>query len=365
MDKARALVLEKPRTLSLRTYELPEIHDDDALLRIEACGLCGTDHEQYTGAIPSGFEFVPGHESVGILEEIGPNAAKNWGVGQGDRVAVEVFQSCHQCPNCTSGNYRQCSSHGIGDMYGFIPVSKEPSLWGGYASHQYLSPDSIVHKVPDGLDPVVATLFNPLGAGIRWGSTIPQVAPGEIVVILGPGIRGICAVVAAKLAGASFIAITGKGPRDKSRLDTASRFGADLAIDIDEIDPDKALTSACGTLADVVVNVTAKAPSAIGQAIKLVRPGGRIVMAGTSGSPETPGLWPDLIVYKEITIFGALGVDSVSYRKALEILADQSFPFQELDRKTAQLESAGNLILEMAGETGSTPPIHGVLLPHL
>jgi alcohol dehydrogenase len=71
---ARALVLERPRRLALREIPLPDI-GDDALVRVEACGLCGTDHEQYTGALAAGFAFVPGHETVGIVETIGPRAA--------------------------------------------------------------------------------------------------------------------------------------------------------------------------------------------------------------------------------------------------------------------------------------------------
>lgn len=63
----RALVLEAPRRLVVRQYRLPRIGDDDALVRVEACGLCGTDHEQYTGELAGGFAFVPGHETVGTI----------------------------------------------------------------------------------------------------------------------------------------------------------------------------------------------------------------------------------------------------------------------------------------------------------
>ena len=79
---------------------LPAIGDDDALLHVEACGLCGTDHEQFTGELFPGFAFVPGHESVGIIERIGNRAAARWGVREGDRVAVEVFLSCGTCAAC-------------------------------------------------------------------------------------------------------------------------------------------------------------------------------------------------------------------------------------------------------------------------
>ena len=91
---AAGLVLTAPRRFELRRFELPDVGEDHGLLRVEACGLCGTDHEQYTGHIPSRHAFIPGHEVVGIVEQVGARAAERWGVEVGQRVAVEVFQSC-------------------------------------------------------------------------------------------------------------------------------------------------------------------------------------------------------------------------------------------------------------------------------
>ena len=165
--QARALVLEAPRSLRARTLPLPEIGDDDALLRVEACGLCGTDHEQYTGALPLGYPFVPGHEAVGIIDAIGPRAAERWSVELGDRVAVEPFQRCGACHRCLVGDYRHCDRHGLRDAYGFISVDRPPGLWGGYAEYQYLGPDAVVLPVPENLDPVLATAFNTMAARLR------------------------------------------------------------------------------------------------------------------------------------------------------------------------------------------------------
>lgn len=363
MTAARALVLEEPRRLVERSLPIPEIGDDDGLLRVEACGLCGTDHEQYTGALPAGFAFVPGHESVGRIEAIGPRAAQRWGVTVGDRVAVEVFQSCGTCPHCAGGLYRRCERHGMRDMYGFMPVATEPGLWGGYAEVQYLAPDSLLLPVPESLDPVVATLFNPVGAGIRWGVTVPGTGPGDVVAVLGPGVRGLAACAAAKEAGASFVAVTGVGPRDAARLALAKDFGADLAIDVSTTDANEALRGATGGLADVVVDVTAKAPAALAQAVGLARVGGTIVLAGTRGSAETPGFWPDLVVYKELRILGALGVDAPAYRAALDLLATGRYPFADLPRRVVGLDGAEDLVRTMAGETDAEVPVHGVITP--
>jgi alcohol dehydrogenase len=359
----QALVLQEPRTLVDRQFPRPDLGEDDGLLRVEACGLCGTDHEQFTGALPGGFAFVPGHETVGVIEAVGPAAADRWGVEEGDRVAVEVFLSCRACPPCRAGEYRHCRRHGIGDMYGYIPADRPPGLWGGYAELQYLAPDSILHVLPSSLDPVLATVFNPLGAGIRWAATMPGTSTGDVVAVLGPGIRGLCSAAAAKRAGASFVMVTGLGSRDADRLALASRFGADLAIDACGSDPATALKRATGGLADIVVDVTAKAPAALAQAIGLARPGGTVVVAGTRGSPDTPGFWPDLIVYKELRILGALGVDAPAYRAAIELLASGRFPFADLPRRCERLGGAGDLLRAMAGEGDDPAPVHGVLVP--
>ena len=356
-------MLESPHKLVARDFAIPDVGEYSGLVRVEACGLCGTDHEQYTGDLFGGFAFVPGHETVGILETVGDAAARRWGVGPGDRVAIEVFQSCRSCEACASGEYRRCTNHGITDMYGFIPADRPPGLWGGYAEYQYLGPDSMVVPVPDGVDAVLATVFNPLGAGIRWGVTVPGTSAGDVVAVLGPGIRGLCTVAAAKEAGAAFVMVTGVGPRDHERLELASRFGADLAVDVSQQDPVAALRSAAGTLADVVVDVTAKAPAAFAQAIALARPAGTVVVAGTRGREPAEAFSPDTIVYKELRLLGALGVDAVAYKAALELLASRRYPFEELPRRVVGLDDAGELLAAMAGESAVTAPVHGVIVP--
>jgi alcohol dehydrogenase len=361
---ARALVLERPRRLVLHELPLPDVADNDALVRVQACGLCGTDHEQYTGELAGGFAFVPGHETVGIIETIGPRAAQRWGVAAGDRVAVEVFQSCRDCKACVNGEYRRCERHGLTDMYGFIPVERAPGLWGGYAEYQYLAPDSMVLPVPDALEPAVATVFNPLGAGIRWGATIPGTGPGDVVAVLGPGIRGLCVAAAAKDAGAEFVMMTGLGDRDADRLALAPRFGVDLVVDVAVDDPVAALRDATGGLADVVVDVTAKAPAAFAQAIELARPAGTVVIAGTRGwGTGAPGFVPDMVVLKELRIVGALGVDATAYRAALDLLASGRYPFADIPRRCVGLDAAEDLLATMAGERDGVPPVHGVVTP--
>jgi alcohol dehydrogenase len=357
------MVLEAPRRLVRRDLPVPEVGDDDAVLRVEACGLCGTDHEQYTGLLPGPGPFVPGHETVGVIEHIGPAAAERWGVGEGERVAVEVFLSCGTCDACAGGGYRRCREHGMRDMYGFVGVERPPGLWGGYATHQYLAPHSLVLPVPDALDPVHATLFNPVGAGIRWGVTVPGTTAGDVVAVLGPGIRGLSVVAAVREAGARFVLVTGAGARDADRLEAARAFGADLTVDVTSTDPVAALQEATGGLADVVVDVTARAPAAFAQAVQLARVGGTVVVAGTRGVAETPGFHPDHLVYKELRVLGALGVDAPAYRAALDLLASGRYPFADLPREVVGLDGLDGLLRRLAGEAAGDRPVHAVVVP--
>jgi alcohol dehydrogenase len=363
VSTATALVLEGPRTMVQRTFPIPAVGENDGILRVEACGLCGTDHEQYTGAMSAGFAFIPGHEIVGVIEEIGPAAAERWGVSRGDRVAVEVFQTCRACDECLAGDYIRCRRYGLKDMYGYVPVETKPALWGGYASHLYLSEDALVLPVPAALDPVTATLFNPLGAGIRWGVTLPGTKAGDVVAVLGPGIRGLSALVAAKAVGAEFVMVTGHGERDRPRLETATKLGADLVVDVSTTDPATALRAAAGRLADVVVHVAANAPTALGQATACAAQGATIVVGGMQGDAQgTPGFHPDTLVRKVLRIVGARGVDATAYREAIKLLAAGS-PLAEVPRRTAGLPGVEDLIHLMSGAGDQAPPIHGVVTP--
>jgi alcohol dehydrogenase len=362
-SRADALVLEAPRTLRRRALPLPPVGDDDGILRVEACGLCGTDHELYTGAITPGYAFVPGHEAVGVIEAVGDRAAERWRVAAGDRVAVQAFLACGSCGPCRRGDQRLCRRHGLADMYGLTSVDRPPGLWGGYATHQYLAPDSLLLPVPRSLTPAVAVAFNPVGAGIRWAAKRPGTKAGAVVAVLGCGIRGLAAAAAAKEAGAGFVMVTGAGERDHPRLAQAGRFGADLVVDVRAEDPVRRLRAEANVAgADVVVDVTAKAPEAFAQAVALARAGGTVVVAGTRGGGGTPGFDPDHLVYKELRLLGALGVDTADYQAALDLLARETYPFAELARETVGLDGAAALLETMAGERG-VPPVHAVIAP--
>ena len=361
-SRVRALVLEAPRRLVAHEFAMPEIGDDDAVLRVEACGLCGTDHELWSGSMKKNLPIVPGHEAVGIIDRIGGAASARWGVREGDRVGVAPRQACGTCATCASGDPRGCELH-RGDTYGSIPLSTTPSLWGGYGEYQYLSPHSQLVRIPHELDPVVAAMFNAVANGIRWGVVVPQTKPGDVVAVLGPGIRGLAAAAAAREAGASFVMVTGRGPRDADRLALATRFGADLAVDVAVDDPAEALRSAAGSLADVVVDVTAMAPAAFVQALAIAKERGTVCVAGIHGDSPVPDFRPDVIVLKELRIIGTRGTDRPEFEAAVRLLSAGTYPFADVPMRVAALDDVSELLATMAGERDDGPPPFSVLVP--
>jgi alcohol dehydrogenase len=347
--------------MAVRRIEVPAIGADDALLRVEACGLCGTDHENWSGAIHRTLPLIPGHEAVGRIEAIGEQAALRWRLAVGDRVGVAPRQACGSCPPCAAGDPRGCANHG-GDTYGSIPLATAPGLWGGYAEVQYLSPDSQLVPIPADLDPSLACMYNAVANGIRWGAVVPGTKPGDVVAVLGPGVRGLSAAAAAREAGARFVMVTGHGERDAPRLRLASDFGADLAVDVAVDDPVAALRQAAGRLADVVVDVTAMAPSAFVQAIDLAADNGTVCVAGIHGDGPVVGFRPDTIVLKQLRVIGTRGTDLPEFRAAVKLLSSRRYPFDRIPRRTADLDHLPGLLEIMAGESDETPPPFAALV---
>lgn len=363
--KARAIVQTGPRQLERRDLPIPEIDDESALLRIEACGICGSDVEQYTGTIPVRLPLIPGHEPLGIIEKIGDRAAKRWGVNVGDRVAVETLIPCGHCRACVEGRYQVCRGRGGMFGYAYVPLSRPPGLWGAYADYMYLDPHSIVHPIKKDLAPEIAVMFNPLGAGFRWAVEIPDTGPGDTVLILGPGQRGLASVIAARAAGADQIIVTGL-TRDAKKLAVAKELGADHTIDVEQEDlRDRVKELTGGRGADVVVEVSSYATAPVADSLYLAATGGRVVLAGVKGLKEVPGFVSDVIVFKELVIHGAFGVTSHSYRSAIRLIESGKVPLEKMHTHDFALEEAETAIQTLAGEGPGEASIHSCLLPNL
>lgn len=360
---SRAIVQTGPRQLELREFPLPEISDDSALLRIEACGICGSDVEQYTGTIPVRFPLIPGHEPLGVIANIGDRAARRWGVNVGDRVAVEALIPCGHCRDCLNGRYQSCRGRGTMFGHAYVPLSTPPALWGGYADFMYLDPHSIVHKVSKDVPASTAVMFNPIGAGFRWAVEIPRTGPGDCVVILGPGQRGLASVIAARAAGAATIIVTGL-TRDAAKLDLARAFGADFVIDVEQEDVRRRVSELTnGRGADVVLEVSSYATGPVADALFLAAPGGRVVLAGVKGFKPVERFLSDLIVVKELTVQGAFGVTYDAYEAAIRLIESGRVPLERMHTHDFPLERAEEAILTLAGELPGAASIHSCLIP--
>lgn len=364
--KTRAVVQTGPRALEMRDIAIPDITDESALLRLEACGICGSDAEQYNGVIQVPLPLIPGHEPLGIIERIGDKAAARWGVDVGDRVAVETLIPCGHCRSCIQGRYNIC--RGRSDRlfgYAYVPLSREHGLWGAYADYMILDPHTIVHKISKDLAPEIAVMFNPLGAGFRWAVEIPKTGPGDTVLILGPGQRGLASVIACRAAGADKIIVTGL-TSDAHKLALALEFGADAVIDIEQEDARKrVLELTDGRGADVVVEVSANAPEPVAEALHYVTLGGRIVLAGVKGRKAVPNFISDLVVGKELTIYGVLGVTTKAYDSAIRLLESGRVPVEKMHTHDFSLENAELAIQTLAGEIEGDASIHSCLRPDL
>jgi alcohol dehydrogenase len=341
MATAHAAVLTGPRKLEMRDFKLPEIGPDDGILRVEANGLCGTDYYQYlckfeigTGKLP----IIPGHEPIGWIEKIGAEAAKRWKVAEGDRVVLKAPLPCGHCRQCKMGATQRCEKRMGYGLY--ISTDVPPSLWGGYATHLYLHPNAEMEKAPTNIPSDVLTLFNPLSGVVHWLLEIPKLRKNEHVVILGPGQRGILAVLAARHAGAKSITISGL-PQDARRLALAKELGADAIVDVSKEDiVERVRHVTGGEMADVVLDMSAGSTEPVLQALDLARRGGRIVLAGLKNGKPVNGLMTDKIVGNELQLLGGFASTFGSLEIALEILKAHQDELGKLCSHSFGLEQA-------------------------
>jgi threonine dehydrogenase-like Zn-dependent dehydrogenase len=227
----------------------------------------------------------------------------------------------------------------------------------------YLHPNSVIHRMSADLPAELAVMFNPLGAGFRWAVEMPETQPGETVVILGPGQRGLASVIACREVGAGTIIVSGLAA-DADKLALAKVFGADHTIDVDNenvVHRVKELTNGRG--ADVVVDVSAYATQPVVDALSLVRPGGRVVLAGVKGFKAVEGFISDLVVLKEIKILGAIGVTASGYRSAIRLLESGRIPVEKMHTHNFALADAELAIRTLARQVPNDESIHSCLLP--
>jgi threonine dehydrogenase-like Zn-dependent dehydrogenase len=362
----KAMVQVGPRAMELTELARPTIGDDEALIRVEACGICGSDIHMYDpdpthGGAVMEFPVIRGHEPVGVVEEIGADAARRHRLVVGDRVAVDPFLRCGSCRYCLGGKGELCvggaSQH---NTYAMIPLAVGSGLWGGFATHLVATAQTVLYKVPAHVPATRAALFNVLGAGVKWCIDVGGATLGSSVVVLGSGQRGISCAVSALEVGAEFVAVTGLSA-DAHKLAVATELGVHEAIDVERDDPVQVVLDRYESGVDLVIDTTPGYAGAIGDALAMVRTGGRIVLAGTKGRP-VDGVALDQVIRKEVTIHGVLGTGADHYRRAVAMIATTDLPLELLQTHVFPLEQVEHGIQLLAGEVvDDRPPLNIVI----
>jgi len=293
----RAVVFLGDERFEVREFPRPTPPPGGAVLRVEAVGLCGSDVAQFHGIhlIPgaSAFPVVPGHEIVGRVESLAPDA--RLGVAEGTRVAVDEILG-----------FDPLLVYGYSDMTGEGRVG----LWGGYGEYMEILPGTRLHPLSTELPAEQLTVFEPLANAVNWVET---------VVIQGPGHQGLAVLEAVLAAHPSTVLVTGTSS-DGLRLDTARAIGAHHTVMVDLDDVGAVVSDLThGQGADVVFDV-ATAVQTVPSAVELVRTRGRVLLAGLKHMQPVPNLVTDLIVLKGLRVFGGSGFTPESMAAAVALI---------------------------------------------
>jgi 2-desacetyl-2-hydroxyethyl bacteriochlorophyllide A dehydrogenase len=300
----RAAVLHGPR--DLRVEPVPDLSPGpgEAVVRVRAVGLCGTDYRIWTGERPVTYPLVMGHEFIGEVLGVGAGVSN---VRVGEKVAVEPNYSCGACPLCREGNRNLCLARtavGIDVDGGLAEQARLPArvCW---PAPRELSDDQLLLAEP------LAVVTRAVGRG--------EPRAGETAAVLGVGTLGLLGVQVLKARGLSVLAVG----RTEAGLDVARALGADAvaaatatATAATPASMARALSGREGV--DLVIE-TAGTPEAVGQAIELARPGGRIVLTGLPHAPSSVDFF--WVVRRELAILGSM-IYQAEFPDAIRLLAE-------------------------------------------
>jgi L-iditol 2-dehydrogenase len=214
----KALVYTKPYSFKYSDFPNPAVGDDDVLVRVKACGICGSDVHGFTGKtgrrIPP---LIMGHEAAGIVEGLGKNVS---GFEKGDRVCFDSTVYCNKCEACRAGFFNRCDKRQVLGVS--VPEFKRHGAFAEYVA----VPWWIVAKIPDELSFVHAALLEPASIGTHAANRAP-ITNDDTVVVIGAGTIGLFILQAARLRGAARVIAV---DINEFRLDIAKKLGADKLI---------------------------------------------------------------------------------------------------------------------------------------
>ncbi|QUH27114.1 NAD(P)-dependent alcohol dehydrogenase [Serpentinicella alkaliphila] len=269
----KAIFMQGTNNMVVKDVPMPEIKENEVLIKVDVVGICGSDVHYYTHGKIGSFvvegDFILGHECAGEVVEIGKNV-KNLVVG--DRVALEPGKTCGKCEFCKSGKYNLCTD------VEFFATPPYHGVFTNYVAH----PEDMCFKLPENVSNTEGALVEPLAVGLH-ATDQGGVKLGNTVVIFGTGCIGLVTLLSAKAKGASNVIVVDVL---ENRLQVAEKIGATHVINAkttNVIEKIAELTNGRG--ADVVID-TAGAEITLKQTVDVVRRGGTIVLVGMTPKDE-------------------------------------------------------------------------------
>lgn len=335
----KALLLSEYKKLQVVEFEEPQIGDNDLLIQVRACGVCGSDIHGYDGSTGRRQPpLVMGHEASGVVARVGKNVTN---FQEGDRVTFDSTVSCGECYFCRRGRINLCDNRMV------LGVScDEYRRHGAFA--EYVSvPNHICYHLPEQIPFEHAAMIEAVSVAVHAANRAP-VTLGDTAVVVGSGMIGLLTIQAIRLAGCSQVIAV---DLDSNRLKLAQQLGADVGIKADEEDvvaKVKSLTSGRG--ADVVLEVVGATPT-VKSAIDCTRKGGSVVLVGNLAPKVELPL--QSVVTREISVYGSCA-SSGEYPACIDLMSRSAIRVEDMITATASLEEGVEWFAKLyAGEPGA------------
>jgi L-iditol 2-dehydrogenase len=317
----RALLLSEYRKLELTDLPVSEPGPDEVLMRVAACGICGSDVHGFDGS--SGRRIPPlvmGHEAAGTVANIGNNVR---GFSTGDRITVDSTVYCGECDNCRRGDINLCDRRQV------LGVSCGDYRRAGAFAEFVVVPARIVHRLPDTLPFEEAALLEAVAVALHAVSLAP-IHPGDTALVVGAGTIGLLLQQALRVAGCSRVFVTDV---DATRLKLSAELGATETIFAKDLnDRIAAQTNNIGV--DLAIEAVGN-NATVNAAIDAVRKGGSVVLVGNI-SPEVT-LPLQKVVTRQIRLQGSCA-SSGEYPRAIELVSSGAIRVRPLITATAPLD---------------------------
>lgn len=328
----KALFLEEIGKLRLLDVEKPIPQADELLVRVEACGICGTDRHLFLGEFPSRPPVTLGHEFSGIVEAVGSSVTA---FETGMRVTGDPNIACGRCMECHRGRVNLCR--------GLQAIGIHRN--GGFAEYVTL-PERQAFALPLTMEPLHGAFCEPLACCLH-GLDVADIRAGSSVIVVGGGVIGLLVVQLARLAGATRVVLI---TRSESKRRLAESLGATATVDPSIGDVVDRVVAANGILpggADVVFEC-AGIKETVEQAPLLTGRGGLTVLLGVLPSGSKVDIEPFDLLFREIRIVTSF-LNPFTHRRAADLIASGTIAVQPLISRTIGFEEAIDTISRPAG----------------